>query len=91
MVVSTTQVEDWDESSSFLMEWPLSLASIDLISAEGRASTRYAKAQPRDIPAALLQSHDKVLPSPKLLPSEQQRGRAFLNPMLRSGQQVNAN
>lgn len=35
VVVSTTQVEDWDDSSSFLMEWllrPLSLASIDLMS-----------------------------------------------------------
>lgn len=35
MVVSTTQVEDWDESSSFLMErllQALSLASIDRMS-----------------------------------------------------------
>lgn len=37
VVVSTTQVEDWDDSSSFLMEWllrALSLASTDLISVE---------------------------------------------------------
>lgn len=41
VVVSTTHVEDWDESSSFLMEWPLQalpLASIDLTSAEGRVT-----------------------------------------------------
>lgn len=37
VVVSTTQVEDWDDSSSFLMErllWALSLASTDLISVD---------------------------------------------------------
>lgn len=35
VVVSTTHVEDWEESSSFLMEWllqALPLASIDLTS-----------------------------------------------------------
>ena len=41
VVVSTTQAEDWDDSSSFLMEgllWALSLVSIDLISVDRRVS-----------------------------------------------------
>lgn len=65
MVVSTTQVEDWDDSSSFLMEWllrPLSLASIDLMSVDRRARvSAVLKLNPRASLAALLQALDKVL------------------------------
>lgn len=42
VVVSTAQVEDWEDSSSLLMErllWALSLASTDLISVDRRVST----------------------------------------------------
>lgn len=59
VVVSTTQAEDCDESSSFLMEWLLqaapSLASMDLMSTEGR-DPAVLSAQPQGIPAALLLS-----------------------------------
>lgn len=61
VVVSTTQVEDCDDSSSFLMEWRLrapSLASTDLISVE---SGHHAVLQcnPRASLAALPQTLDR--------------------------------
>lgn len=83
MVVSTTQVEDWDESSSFLMErllQALSLATIDRMSAEERAICRYAHSSIPGHPQSSASVHDKVLTSPNCSSLEQQRARALSGP-----------
>lgn len=80
MVVSTRQVEDWDESSSFLMERlleALSLASIDCMSAEERAIRRYAHSSTPGHPQSSDSVHDKVLTSSNCSSLEQQRARAL--------------
>lgn len=88
VVVSTTQVEDWDESSSFLMErllQALSLASIDRMSAEER-NTAMLTTQPQDTHRALLQSTARSSQVSTAPPLSSRGPGPCLDLVLRSGQ-----